>query len=51
MDKSEWKARKKELKREYVSPMTIEQLETYATTHHIPALSPVIRSAIEAMKH
>lgn len=49
MDKEEWKAKKKELKQQYKSRMTLDQLEDYATTHNIPALEPTIRRAIEAL--
>ena len=42
--------KKKELKKTYVSPMKLDALETYATSHHIPALTPTIRRAIEGLK-
>lgn len=42
--------KKKELKKTYVSPMKLYALETYATSHHIPALTPTIRRAIEGLK-
>ena len=42
--------KKKELKKTYVSPMKRDALETYATSHHIPALTPTIRRAIEGLK-
>lgn len=47
MDKQEWKDKKKELKEEHKNLMTLNQLEAYATGHGIPALSPVMRQAIE----
>ena len=49
-DKKEWKARKKELKKQYTFYMTLDQLEEYATSHNIPALTPNMRAAIEGLK-
>ena len=49
-DKKEWKARKKELKNKYTFPMTLDQLEEYATSHNIPALAPNMRAVIEGLK-
>ena len=49
MDKAEWKAKKKELKQEYKSVLSLNQLETYATKHNIPALAPSIRQTIERL--
>lgn len=50
MDKDEWKAKKKELKKEYEYMMSLDELEQYATSHNIPALSPTMRAAIEGLK-
>lgn len=47
VDKEEWKAKKKELKDEHKNMMSLNQLEAYATDHGIPALTPVMRQAIE----
>jgi hypothetical protein len=47
MDKNEWKDKKKELKKEYKSHMSLDLLESIATSHNIPALAPSLRSAIE----
>ena len=30
--------------------MNLDDLEAYATSHHIPALTPTIRRAIEGLK-
>ncbi len=49
MDKNEWKLKKKELKKEYSGFMSLSQLEAYATSHNIPALSQNIRRAIEKL--
>ena len=49
MDDNEFKTKKKELKENYKSPMTLNQLETYATAHGIPALETTIRRAIEGL--
>ena len=49
MDKQEWKDKKKELKKEYKAPMTLDQIEAYAAFHGIPALSPTIRRSIERL--
>ena len=49
-DKKEWKARKKELKNEYTFYMTLDELEEYATSHNIPALTPNMRAVIEGLK-
>ena len=50
MDSKEFKAKKDELKKKYVAPMTLEQLELYATSHSIPALPPSVRKAINRLK-
>lgn len=50
MDKNEWKEKKKELKQEYKSPMSLDRLESIATSHNIPALAPTLRDAIEGLK-
>ena len=49
LDTKEFKAKKNELKETYKSPMKLEQLENYATSHNIPALAPAIRQAIEKL--
>jgi hypothetical protein len=49
IDEKDFKEKKKELKKTYVSPMKLEQLENYATSHNIPALAPVMRKAIEKL--
>lgn len=49
MDSKDFKAKKDELKETYKSPMKLEQLENYATSHNIPALAPSIRQAIEKL--
>ena len=49
-DKKEWKARKKELKNEYTFYMTLDELEEYANSHNIPALTPNMRAVIEGLK-
>lgn len=46
IDANDFKEKKKELKKTYASPMTLEQLESYATSHNIPALAPTMRQAI-----
>lgn len=51
MDKQEWNAKKKELKQNYKSMMTLDQLEAYATAHGIPALAPTMIRAINAMQN
>lgn len=50
MDKQEWKDKKNSLKEEYSSKMTLDQLDSYATSHNIPALLPATRQAIEKLK-
>lgn len=49
MDEKEFKAKKNELKKKYVSAMSLDELEAYATSHGIPALTPSLRKAIEGM--
>lgn len=49
VNKQEWKDKKKELKQDYKSGMTLDQLEAYAAAHHIPALAPTLRRAIEGL--
>ncbi|MBO7138141.1 MAG: hypothetical protein J6V92_06715 [Bacteroidaceae bacterium] len=49
IDSKEFKAKKNELKKTYKSSMTLEQLENFATTHGIPALTPSLRRAIEKL--
>jgi hypothetical protein len=50
IDSKEFKAKKNELKKKYVSVMKLDDLEAYATTHGIPALTPILRRAIEGLK-
>ena len=49
MDAKGFKEKKKELKKKYVSTMKLDDLEAYATSHHIPALTPTMRKAIERL--
>ena len=50
IDAKDFKEKKKELKKKYVALMNLNDLEAYATSHHIPALTPTIRRAIEGLK-
>ena len=50
MDKQEWKDKKKSMKQEYSNKMTLDQLDTYATSHKLPALSSAARQAIGKLK-
>ncbi len=50
INKQDWNAKKKELKKAYKYPMTLDQLEAYATSHNIPTLAPTMRRAIEGLK-
>ena len=50
MDEKEFKEKKKELKKKYVSVMKLDDLEAYAISHGIPALAPSLRRAIEKLK-
>ncbi|MBQ8454207.1 MAG: hypothetical protein IJ537_02525 [Bacteroidaceae bacterium] len=50
IDAKDFKEKKKELKKKYVALMNLDDLEAYATSHHIPALTPTIRRAIEGLK-
>ena len=50
IDAKDFKEKKKELKKKYVSIMKLDDLETYATSHGIPALMPSMRRAIEGLK-
>ena len=50
IDAKDFKEKKKELKKKYVSPMKLDELEAFATSHHIPALTPTMRRAIEGLK-
>ena len=49
MDKKEWGARKKELKKENKDVLTIDQLEELAASHHVPPLAPTMRQAIDRL--
>ena len=51
MDKDEWKDKKKEIKTNYKSAMTLDQLATYEHQHNIPALPATVRKAIQQLKH
>lgn len=46
-NKKEIKAKKKQLTNLYKAPMYLDELEAYAAEHHIPALAPILRQAIE----
>ena len=50
MDQEEWKARKKAIKEEYGSSMTLEQVAEYERKHNVPELSPVTIQAIGKLK-
>ncbi len=50
MDKQEWKDKKKSMKQDYSNKMTLDQLDAYATSHNIPALSSAARQAIGKLK-
>ena len=50
IDAKDFKEKKKELKKKYVAVMKLDALETYATSHGIPALAPSLRRAIEGLK-
>ena len=50
IDEKDFKEKKKELKKKYVSKMKLDDLEAYATSHGIPALTPSLRRAIEKLK-
>ena len=51
MDKDEWQAKKKEIKTNYKSSMTLDQLVPYEQQHNIPALPEVVRLAIGKLNH
>lgn len=50
IDAKEFKEKKKELKRTYVTPMKLDDLEAYGTAHGIPALPPSLLRAIKNLK-
>ena len=50
MDEQEWKDKKKSMKEDYSPQMTLDQLDSYATSHNIPALSPSVREAIGKLR-
>ena len=50
MDKQEWKDKKKSMKVDYSNKMTLDQLDSYATSHNLPTLSPAARQAIGKLK-
>lgn len=47
IDSKDFKNKEKQLKRLYKAPMSLAELEGYATGHNIPALAPTLRQAIE----
>ena len=49
IDAKDFKEKKKGLKKMYVSPMKLDALEAYATSHGIPALTPSLRKVIEKL--
>ncbi|MBR3856632.1 MAG: hypothetical protein IKM68_01460 [Bacteroidaceae bacterium] len=49
VDKEEFRAKKDGLKQRYKQPLTIDQLEDYATSHGIPAIAPTLRKAIDRL--
>ena len=49
IDAKEFKAKKNELKKTYTWKMKLDELEAYATSHGIPALTPSLRKAIEKL--
>ena len=51
MDKDEWKTKKKEIKNQYTSEMTLDQLADYERQHNIPALPDAVRLAIGKLNH
>ena len=50
IDAKDFKEKKKELRKKYVSKMKLDELEAYATSHGIPALTPSLRRAIENLR-
>ena len=50
IDAKDFKEKKKELRKKYVAKMSIDDLEAYATSHGVPALTPSMRRAIEGLK-
>ena len=50
MDEQEWKDKKKSMKEDYSPQMTLDQLDSYANSHNIPALSPSVREAIGKLR-
>ena len=50
VDEKDFKARCKELNRDHVSDMTLEELQAYEQQHNIPALDSKQIEAIEALK-
>jgi hypothetical protein len=49
IDAKDFKEKKKGLKKMYASPMKLDALEAYATSHGIPALTPSLRKVIEKL--
>ena len=49
IDAKDFKEKKKGLKKKYASPMKLDALEAYATSHGIPALTPSLRKVIEKL--
>jgi hypothetical protein len=50
MDKNEFKDKKQDIKDDYKSA-SLESLESYATAHGVPALSPSVRQAVKKLTH
>lgn len=50
MDKEEWKARKKAVKEDYGTYMTLDQVTAYERQHKVPALSPATLQGIQRLK-
>ena len=50
IDSKDFKTRQKQLKAKFSDSMSLAELEAYAAKHHIPALAPTLRRAIERLK-
>ncbi|MBR4645011.1 MAG: hypothetical protein IKO73_07660 [Bacteroidaceae bacterium] len=50
MNKKDFSAKKKELKKKYAAVMPLSKLEEYEQSHGIPALSPTVRQAVLKLK-
>ena len=51
MDKNEWKAKKKELKKEHKGASALSDLSAYERQHNIPELPATVRQAVGKLKH